>query len=173
MSHPGILVHLDWSEVHLACTVGVLRQISALQKKREGGHGRDRDRTFQDHIEGAAGEIAVAKHTGLFWSGTIGRIDADDVGPYQVRATSHVNGRLVLHPEDNSEKLFISATGVAFPLVTLSGWAWASEGKKDEYWQDPKGNNRYAYWVPNAILHPMSELPPADTLPWKDRPRRS
>ena len=146
-------VILTPGEMHVAATIGCLRQIENLGKRRSDAHGAPRDGGWQIHIEGAAGEAAVAKWLGRYWNGALGDLDADDVGTVQVRTTSRTDGCLILHDSDPDSRPFVLVTGVA-PSFVLRGWIWARDGKRKEHWRDPVGG-RGAYFVPQSALRPM------------------
>lgn len=149
-------VTLSWSELMQAALVGAMRQISNVTKGRTHAHGCPEDQGWQYHIEGACGEYAVAKHFGIFWSGNLGQFEMADVGKLQVRTTDAPHKRLILYKKDNPEDIFVSVVGLA-PRYTLRGWVYAFEGKKPEFWKDPKGG-RPNYFVSTDILRPMETL---------------
>lgn len=156
-------VTLEWAEMRLACAVGVARQMDALKKNRAVRLNDPRDNKWSTHIEGACGEMAVAKALGIYWNGSMGRIDADDVGPYQVRTTFDGGRCLLTHPDDKDDKPYILVTGPA-PDFVVRGWLFGRDTKLPEYWRDPSGKNRWAYFVPQSKLRPISELPHEATL---------
>jgi hypothetical protein len=143
----------------IACQAGVMRRVGDIKdgKAMNPTYGVGQDDAWTCDIEGAAGEMAVAKWMRTYWNGNIGNLKADDVGPFQVRTTAHPRGRLCLHKRDNPDKTFIHVRGVA-PSFELVGWIVAREGMLEDYWKDPTGRERWAYFVPNAALRPMEEL---------------
>jgi hypothetical protein len=153
----AIDVTLTWHEVQLAADVAVRRQVQNLARARQHKHGASDRRSWQMHVEGCIGEIAVAKGLGLYWSGALGNLEADDVGPLQVRTTAYPTGRLVLHKDDDPAKAFILVTGEA-PQLRLAGWMFGREAQVDAYWSDPQGTDRWAFFVPQSALRPMAEL---------------
>lgn len=106
-------VKLTTGEMHIAATVGYLRQIENLMKCRRDAHGAEPDKGWSIHIEGAAGEMAFAKWAGKYWSGNLGDLKADDVGRFQVRTRAKHDWRLILHPSDPDDRIFIAVTGLA------------------------------------------------------------
>jgi len=150
-----IKITLTEFEMELAALVGTRRQIQNIFGGRKDAYGADYEDGWTSHIEGAAGEIAVAKWGDKFWNGNIGDLKADDVGSWQVRTTTWQNGCLILHPDkDADDKVFFLATGLA-PTFFLRGWLRARDGKKEEYWSDPQRRNRWAFFVPQSKLRPM------------------
>ena len=152
-----IRVQLTWPEVYLAAHVGSLRNVQSL-RDCEPAYGCELDNTWTYNIEGTAGELAVAKHLNLFWSGAIGNRKAHDVGGYQVRTnTSRRLDDMRLHPPDKDDHVFISVLSF-LPVFVICGWILARDGKRREWWREgsPK---RPCFWVPRRFLRPMAELP--------------
>lgn len=139
-----------------AATVGLRRQIMNLRAERCDRYGFNGD-AWAVHIEGACGEMAVAKLLNRYWCGNLGDLDAADVGKLQVRTRSKHSYELILHPADADEDAWILVTGIA-PEYRVHGWVTGVEGKKEEYWKDPAGG-RPAFFVPQDALRPMGELP--------------
>lgn len=152
-----IIVRLTWAETMQAASIGVMRLVQNLKMGRNSGRVED-DHNWGPHIEGACGEMAVAKHFGLFWSGAIGNIGADDVGRLQVRTRSKHDYELILHKEDRDDRKFILLTGIA-PEYRVRGWITAIDGKLPEYWKTiPPHTRPPAYFVPHSKLRPIEEL---------------
>lgn len=151
-----IRVSLTPAEMMQAALVGVMRQVSNLRDGRKDAHGFDGD-GWSVHVEGAAGELAVAKALDKFWSGNQGNLKADDVGTLQVRTRSRPGYELVVHDRDPDERPFVLARGRA-PHFEIVGWLMGREAKRPEFWKDPAGG-RPAYFVPDAALRPIEELP--------------
>lgn len=152
MSEKNVIV-LSPVEMEIAAHVGARRQLENLIKHRQDAHGAPRDGGWSLHIEGAAGEMAVAKWANRHWNGNLGDLDADDVGRLQVRTRSRHDYELILHPSDPDDRAFILVTGLA-PCFVLRGWIWARDGKRQEWWRDPAGG-RPAFFVPQSVLRPM------------------
>lgn len=153
-------VHLTAYEVWLAASVGVSRQLQNIRMQRTGRYGADNDTTsaWQHHIEGCLGELATAKAYGLYWSGSIGDLQAADAGPLQVRATRYRNGRLIVHPApaDDPSHAFVLVVGTPLRL-TLAGWTFGHEAQRDEFWGELQ-RGRPAFNVPQDGLRPMCDL---------------
>lgn len=150
-------VELSWPELYLAASAGIMRRINGLRNHREEPYGARPDAWWNNDINGCIAELALAKHLGIFWSGTVGRIDLPDVGALQVRSKTEVDHRLVILPTDKDEAVFVSVF-VATPVCRLCGWMVAKEAKRPEYLlPDPAARDRY--FVPNDKLHPMAMLP--------------
>ena len=135
--------------------VGVSRYVKDTRKI--GTYGADNvTKGWQMHCEGACGELAVAKHYGVFYDGALGNSQAKDAGRSQVRTTHYKSGGLILHEQDASEDVFILVLSHKTPIFILQGWLYAQEGKQERFWR--------ADWDRPAYLIPQSELQPMETL---------
>lgn len=156
----AITIALTWGEVLQAAQVGVMRQVQNLKAGTQDRHGASLDRGWQLHIEGAIGELAVAKYRDRFWSGALGNWKADDVGRWQVRSRNRPPGQevgdLTVHPSDPDDRPFVFVTGWP-PAYTLHGFIMGRDAKKDEWWRDP-AKGRPAFFVPTSALRDLSEL---------------
>ena len=148
-----IIVALSWPEVLLAANAGIMRRVSALRRGRADLYP-DASRPMWDRdINGALAEVAVAKWMGVFWSGTVGRVDLPDVGNLQVRSKTQDGDRLVVRPDDDDADIFVSVL-VQPPQYRLCGWLYGREAKREE-WVVSHG----CYFVRDEFLHPMASLP--------------
>jgi hypothetical protein len=152
----SLLVELTPAELLLASTVGCMRQVANLRDGRRDAHGAQRESGWQLHVEGACGELAVAKALGLFWSGSIGNLRAADVGEVQVRTRSRDDYDLIVHPSDPDGAAFVLVVGTA-PRFKLVGWLPGREAKHQRHWLDPAGG-RPAFFVKQSWLYPMGLL---------------
>lgn len=153
-----MIIALSTAEMYHAAMVGVTRQISNLRDRRIDAYGAQKEMGWQYHIEGACGEKAFAKFCGIYWSGAIGDLKADDVGYFQVRTNSRDNGDLILHYNDPDDRIFVLLTGLA-PTYTIQGWLWGGEGKNDCWWRESApGKGRSAFFVPQTALRPIAEI---------------
>ena len=150
----SVEIKLSSNEMMQAATVGIMRQLSALQKNRIPAHGAGSERDWQYHVEGAMGEFAVAKFYGCFWNGSVGRVDTPDVGALEVRTRSDSNYDLILHESDNDEAYFVLVTGKN-GVYKLHGVIQGRRGKRPEFLRDAANNNRQAYFVPKSRLDPI------------------
>lgn len=146
-------ITLTDSELKLAATVAIERNIENIFEGRKHAHGFGGSNGWDNHIEGAAGEMAFAKFANKFWSGNIGNLDANDVGRVEVRTASDHNRRLIIHKRDPDDRAFVLVTGLA-PTFRIRGWIWGEDAKQDRYWKDPAGG-RPAYFVPHQELKPL------------------
>jgi hypothetical protein len=150
----------EWHEVTLtpaemlsAAHVGIMRHVQNLKRDKAPMYGASGMDDWQLHIEGALGECAVSKLLNLYWLGSVGNLMAADVGRLQVRTRSKHNYDLILHPADLDNAAYILVTGIN-GRYRVHGWIYGREGKLPEFWKDPTGTGRPAYFVPRSLLTP-------------------
>jgi hypothetical protein len=149
------LVTLTARELLHAAHVGITRRVISLTKAHRPRYGVGVDHPWQLDIEGACGEYAVAKVTGLVWTGATSRLC--DVGDnVEVRTRSRAEYDLIVHPADADDRFFVLVTGTA-PSYTIRGFLRGLEAKVPAYWQDPAGG-RPAFFVPAGALRPIGDL---------------
>ena len=140
-------VVLTESEIIIVGSVCVQRYAQNLTNGKREMYGAEDYRGFQYMVDGAFGEMAVAKWLGLYWNGAIGNLTAADVGNIQVRATRSNPPELILHPRDKDEDVFV-LVGLERNQALIFGWCLGFEGKDECYWEDRHGKGRPAYFIP-------------------------
>lgn len=154
--HP--IITLAPSEILMAAQVGLMRQVQNLKRRVKEKYGAHPSQDWQLNIEGALGEYALAKYLGLHWGGC-GDYGSPDVGGiFDCRTSWRDDAALRLHEKDPDDRAFFLLTGVN-GVYTVRGWMYARDGKKEEFWSDPTGKNRPAFFVPQHLLH--QGIPPA------------
>lgn len=161
-----IVVTLRPDEWHHAIQVGSTRQIDNLRGKKHDRYGCAPEDGWAMHIDGALGEKAVAKHMGLYWSGNLGNHDAPDVGldhyGIQVRTARGHNRRLIVQKADKDGHAFVLVTYEhtpdGLPDFLIRGWMMGRQAKREEWWQDPTGKDRWAFFAPTDELRPLAEM---------------
>jgi hypothetical protein len=158
----SVIVRLTAAELMIAANIAVMRQITGLTVATQKYGAEKNNRAWENHITGAQGEMAVAKHFNLYWNGTVGEFDKVDVGGViEVRAQQRKGKpewqKLILHPADDDDLPYVLVSCEA-PDFELIGWLHGRDGKLQKHWSDPTGTNRPAYFVPRADLHPIADL---------------
>lgn len=120
------------------------------------------DETTEAQDQDAVGaEIAAAKFANV-WPAAFASVGSDnngeDVGGAQIRSTRHETGRLLIHPEDRDEQIFVLVIG-ALPTYRLVGWMRASDAKRPEWWDEEKMWRCPCWAVPQDALHAFGEVP--------------
>jgi hypothetical protein len=119
-----VRVRLTWAEVLVAAQVGCMRNVQSLRGNWRPVGGCGLDDSWTANIEGACGEMVVAKHLGFYWTGALGDPTADDAGPYQVRTNaSRRLDDMALRDRDKPklDKVFISVLSF-LPEFVICGW---------------------------------------------------
>jgi hypothetical protein len=155
-----VIVRLTHPEILLAHMVAGLRITYTFQANTPNRYGANGDGAGDWlHVLGARGELAVAKAFNLYWHPAVGETKRVDVGGlYEVRTVDAAHKKLILHAADDDDRAFILADVSGCPNVLLAGWILARDGKRPEWWADPTGRNRPAFFVPRDKLLPMAEL---------------
>ena len=123
-------------EMLLAAQAGVMRQVENQKLQRQAYYGAGHENDWQLNIEGCLGEFALSKFLGVHWAGK-GTFRAPDVGDMDVRTASRDHYRLILHEADPDDRVFWLLCGIN-GHYRVKGWILGKDGKKKEYWQDPK-----------------------------------
>jgi hypothetical protein len=144
------VIQLSPSEILMAAQVGLMRQVQNLKRDVKEKYGAQPNTDWQLNIEGALGEYALSKYLNLHWGGC-GDYQSPDVGIVDCRTSGRDNARLCLHPKDKDDRIYFLLTGMN-GLYTVRGWLFARDGKKKEFWADPTGKNRPAYFIPQDRL---------------------
>ncbi len=138
-----------------------MRRIRAIELNRKHKYGAKKtgiEAIYMD-MEGCFAELAAALALGLIWPGEHDTPDypGDLIDGLQVRGTTYKSGKLILHPSDRDDHTFVLVCGKC-PTYNVVGWIAAEDGKDEQYWCDPTGRGRHAYFVPQNVLRPMYEL---------------
>ena len=152
-----ITICLTETELMIARLIGKLRTRTSRKNDLSAGYtGFEGDHTPVDII-GAAGEMAVAKLLGIYWSAGVNTFHGADLGiNIQVRATDKIDYSLIVRQDDDDQHAYILVISQS-PEYHIVGWLWGHECKKDQYWKAP--NNRPGAWfVPQDKLKDMNRL---------------
>ena len=149
-------VTLNRWEIAISGFVGVLRQSEAIGRKLKSKMAPENP--FEIHVNGAAGEMAVAKALNLYWKGGINEFKNADIGDHiQVRCRSKDGDALIVRDGDSDTEYFVLVTGKP-PSLKVIGWLRGAEAKQEKWVSNPGGRGN-AYFVPQQALHPIETLP--------------
>lgn len=153
-------IELTPLELAVGAFVGALRQRASLE--RPDAYGRNSEKLgWNDHIEGACGEIAAAKALRRYWEPTYNvfkdpDIRCPDLGyDIQVRTRSRNDRELYIRPDDPDGDAYLLVTGKA-PHFKVWGYRFGID-RKEGRWDNP-GNRPYAWFFPHDKLFPWQEL---------------
>ena len=148
-------VTLTWHEAAMASHVGWMRQLAAIKAGKQDCHGYDGE-GWSEHIEGACGEMAVAKFLGVYWDGSVNTWKANDLPGLQIRTRSRHDYDLIVRPGDDDQAVWVLVTGRC-PEYRVHGWITGSEAKRAE-WLRNYGGRPAAYFVPAWQLRGIEEI---------------
>jgi len=149
-----VRVRLTPYEVSFAAQVGLRRQLDKLGEPD--AHGFEGD-PWGVHIEGACGEMAVAKAMNVYWSGSFGTFKkGGDVARLEVRRRSKPEYELIVRTNDRNQDLFVLVFGKA-PEFLIRGWMRGADAKRSN-WLKAHGGRPSAYFVPHDKLKPADQL---------------
>lgn len=148
-------VHLAWHETAMASEIGRLRQLAAIKAGLLDRHGYAGN-GWSEHIEGAMGELVVAKVLGIYWDGSVNTFSRDDLPGLQVRTRSETYYDLIVRPSDPDDATWVLVTGKC-PSYVVRGWIKGSDAKQPQ-WMKDHGSRPDAFFVPQEALRPILEL---------------
>lgn len=155
-------ITLDWYDCGRAAQIGCMRNIDSLQRKSKNKNNLDETDNWTLHVEGAAGELAVARYFGVPWPGLVGCPQAPDVrinGRWcQVKTNKSRRWTDLIVKQDDPDGFNYIGVLSFLPEFVITGWLPAAEIKQTRFWRDPTGG-RPAYFVPRDLLRPIDELP--------------
>jgi len=152
-------VTLSWNEVHMAATVGILRNIQALKQDRPQCHGAKDEEMWRYHIEGASGEMAFAKAMNIHWEAHSNVFKVPDIGTsIQIRTRSNRGWDLIVRDGDKDDEVFVLVVG-EIPNYTIVGWITGADAKQKKWYKDMGGRSKPAYFVPQSELKDIKLIP--------------
>lgn len=117
------------------------------------------------HQLGRLAELAVAAYSGRPSPAVVADPStlAGDVGWWQVRATVHRTGRLLLRPWDKDDAAYILVRlhEARAGIIHMAGWQWGMTAKDGRWLSYPPGTDdrtTACYLMPNVLL--TRGLPP-------------
>jgi hypothetical protein len=148
-------IKLAWHEAAMASDVGRMRHLASIKAGLQDAYGCTSE-GWSEHIEGACGEMAVAKSLNVYWDGSVNSFSRDDLPGIHVRTRSRADYDLIVRQHDADDKPYVLVTGRC-PSYTIHGWILGKDAKKPEF-QKKYGGRAAAYFVPQASLRPIEEL---------------
>lgn len=145
--------------------LNVARQRQNVNRGSGRGDAKVLKNGLEVDVQGAIGEIAIAKHFNLVWDGKIKsneewlewRKSGHDVSGLEVRFTKHRKGNLILQKKDKDDGMFVLITQIEPGRYEIVGWCFGLEGKQSHYWKDV-GYGRPCFYVPREKLRKLEEL---------------
>jgi hypothetical protein len=150
------LVKLTSQEIGSGVRIGGLRHYFAIAQDKKDAYGYDGEHGWQLNIEGALGELAVAKFLNIYWDGSVNTWKANDLQGIQVRTRSKNYYDLIVRDNDNDDAIYILAIGKN-GVYNVMGWINGIDAKKEE-WKQTYGDRPSAYFVPQSKLNDINTL---------------
>lgn len=150
-------MRLAWYEQLIAATIGSTRR---LETQRRGIQPTGRPGNWQDDIEGAAAEMAVAKHYDIYWSGSVNSFEKPDLPRLHVRSVDGSHKCLIVREADRKHdpsEYFVLVQGRC-PDYEIVGAIRCGEVFRDEWVKNPAtdfGDLKPAWFVPRSALGPL------------------
>lgn len=153
-------VRLAYQDLVLASTNAAMRQSKAIRRNVVGkDHGSSSKRKvcqrLADKVLGELGELALAQELELPKTSTKNPFGRGDVAEgFEVRATEHQNGHLLVYDSDPDARFFLAVIQweKSEIRVSLPGWILASNARQDRFWRDADPG---CYWIPQSELNPI------------------
>ena len=150
-------VHLELYEEIMAALVGCRRHISFKAKGMKHRNGMNEEDGWRANIEGACGELAVAKFLNVYWDGSVDTFQskADLMGNVEVKTRSKHNRDLLIRKnemEDKPNEVYILVTGVS-PDFKVRGWIRSEDIRNtgEEFWKTFDDRPK-AWFIPQCFL---------------------
>jgi hypothetical protein len=150
-----VIVTLSLAEMLAGSNVGIIRRYESWKRHHKPSNGIPDDQFGCGvQVEGALGEIAVAKAIDRYWDMSVNTFKRADIGEkIQVRTRSKHSYDLIIRDNDNPNHVYVLVTGVG-PEFYIRGWCYGHEGVKEEY-ASRYGGYDLAYFVPQSALRPF------------------
>lgn len=150
-------IDLEWHEVLSCATIGVQRRIESQRKGLKDRPGFQLVNEVWDlDINGACGELAVAKALGMYWPASINSFHKPDLEGIQVRLSRSERPYLIVQKNESPEDKFVLVTGTV-PHFRVIGWAFGRQVKNPLHLTSFQGRPE-VYALPLSQLTPIMEL---------------
>lgn len=137
--------------------IGALRDARSKARGQQGRNGQSPDRSLQNHIDGAAAELAVCTALGLPWAAHVDTylsepdVEVPWLGGVEVKWTASTG--LIVRENDQHEQVHVLVTGFG-PIKRIVGWLDVERLRSlKAYPKHQFGNGRADAW-----LVPFDEL---------------
>ena len=143
-----MIIHLTPAEILQAGIVGLRRRVDSINKKSTDVVGSSNG--WENELEGALAEMAVAKALGSFFDPNVGKYGTADVGDYHVRQTKYHDGHLRIERHEKHGK-YLLVTG-QMGEYNIRGWIDAEKARQERFLCVKHKGRPPAYWIPQSEL---------------------
>ena len=151
-----VWVTLSLAEMLHGTSLGVIRLYESHNHRGKHKHGFYNSSLdpLCINVQGAIGEIVVAKAQNLYFMPTVNTFKAADIGSnVQVRLRTKHEWQMIVRDDDDPDHIFVHVTGSG-PVYCIRGWAYGKDVMKPEYRQN-HGNRIESWFVPEEALKPF------------------
>jgi hypothetical protein len=133
------IIELSYQDFKRAAVVGIHRNWEDHEHGLKSGGGfKMRDGwAWEQHILGAAGELAFANFMNVEWAPA--KMKAKDVDGWQVRTVARDDGQLVVREKDKVEDRFVLMTAYAYNKFRVAGWLSGAYARQYGEKKNPNG----------------------------------
>lgn len=152
-----ITVELSPDEMRIGKHVGLCRAAANRERGNEHRHGTPPEVMIEADIVGAQGEMAVAKHLNVYWSGNTRSGDYDVGGFLQVKTTMATDLNLIVRLNAKPTDPYALAWRKGGPQFVMVGWMWAAVAMQEQY----RTKQRYggeAYYFPHRRVWSLDTI---------------
>jgi hypothetical protein len=145
------VIRLTLDEMRQAALVAVMRR---YESRRAGLIDLNLNiaNPWDNEIEGAAAELAYAKHKGLPYAGTCNTFHLPDVGAVHVRSTRYATGSLIIRPRD-PDGIYALVIGGDGTYRCVGRMTVVKNDLPPHYLKTPNGAGP-AWFIPQSALEP-------------------
>lgn len=151
-----VWVTLSLAEMLHGANLGVIRQYESFKsggKHKHGFYSSNLD-PLCINVQGAIGELVVAKARDTYFMPTVNTFKEADIGKnVQVRMRTKHEWQLIVRDDDDPDHIFVHVTGGG-PTYCIRGWAYGRDVMKPEYRQN-HGNRIESWFIPEEALNPF------------------
>ena len=151
-----LTVILTPEEIEDATQVGKARADESFENNREGRNGQPQDeRMWDNHIQGALAEQAVAKKFNKPWNHGVNTFrEVEDVDNVGVRWTGQYSGPLYLRDWDKDKGIMVLIVGGP-EEYSIRGWISVKDGKRLGTWRQPDPSRPGCWCVSQNLLNKL------------------
>lgn len=154
-------ITLTLPEMLTGTNLGTIRQYASDKRgsKYSEGFTEEKMTALASHIEGALGEVCVAKALGLYFEPTVNTYGKADIGEDIGVRTTNKNGHgLLIRERDNPDHFYYLVIGSA-PHYRVCGWVRGGDAKVDEYLAPHIEGKRRVWRIPEEKLNSIDTHP--------------
>ena len=144
-------ISLSSEEMLTAVIVGARRLIVSQSKNLSNRAGATR--RWDDEIEGAMAEAALARELGLYFDPRVGKYGSKDIGPYHVRHTTLNDGCLIVRDHD-PDGLYVLITG-SMGAYRVAGYIESDVARELTQYRKAPNGRAAAWFIPQCELTPL------------------